>query len=117
MTGLFRRDRLTNILLTKFLVGSMDAKSLLAFLKSEKDNYFADGSVPNRHVGPIHALAIQLVCKGSIIPTVEDKYHNLIGTDNLKTNHVIFKAGVRQENGVAVPIINTDGAWESLNCI
>jgi hypothetical protein len=117
MTGLFRRDRLTNILLTKFLVGSMNAKSLLAFLKSEKDNYFAEGSVPNRQVGPIHALAIQLVCKGSIIPTVDDKFHNLIGTENLKSNHIIFKAGVRQENGVVVPIVNTDGAWESLNCI
>jgi hypothetical protein len=66
ITGLFHRERLASLLVTKFFaVNSMSADDLIKFLKSEKANYYAEGNVPTRHMGKIHGLAIALLCKGS----------------------------------------------------
>jgi hypothetical protein len=118
ITGLFHCERLASLLITKFFaVNAMSADDLIKFLKSEKANYYAEGNVPTRHMGKIHGLAIALLCKGSIIPTVDAKHSSLIGTEDLKNSHISFKGGLREVNGVMVPVVNTDEAWESLNCI
>jgi hypothetical protein len=85
ITGMFHKDRLANVLLTKFLtVNSFTPDDFIKFLKKTRAEYFAEGHVPDKLVGPIHGLAIQLLCKCCVVPVVVDKYLSLVGTKDLK---------------------------------
>jgi superfamily II DNA helicase RecQ len=113
ITGLFRRQQLANVLLTKFLsVHTFTPDKFIKFLKDTRAEYFAEGHVPDKRAGPIHGLAIQLLCKKCIVPYVDEKYLSLIGTENLKSSHILLKAGTNE----AGAILNQD-VWNNMNCI
>jgi hypothetical protein len=113
ITGLFHRQQLANVLLTKFLsVHSFAPDKFIKLLKDRRANYFAEGHVPDKRVGPIHGLAIQLLCNKFIVPYVDEKHLSLIGTDNLKSSHILLKAGTNDSGA----ILNQD-VWDNMNCI
>ena len=119
ITGLFHKDKLANVLLSKFFTSNaMAPDAFIKYLKEEKLRFFADGNIPDKHVGPIHGVAIQLLCKRSIVPYIDEKYKHLIGTEDLNTSHVLLKGGISRDNdGLQVPVLNTDNAWVGLNCV
>ena len=117
ITGSFSKDKLANILLGKFFSSnSLTPDALIKYLKQHKDDIFTEGNVPERSMGPIHGLAIQLLCKGSIVPYVDDKYSKLIGTAELNSSHIRLKGGLTTDK-FAIPIMNTTDAWQGMNCI
>ena len=67
-TDPFHRVKLVSFLST-FVSGSGDRPKFRAFikaLKAKKKDTFQVGHVPNKFMGPIHALVLQLVAKGII---------------------------------------------------
>ena len=66
-------------------------------------------------MGPIHALALQLVAKGIIGIEVSDR--TKIGTDKLKNDHFVISLpnGV-DANGAFVPAYTIATKYDSLNC-
>jgi hypothetical protein len=63
--------------------------ALIKFVKTKKNKIYCN--VPNRIIGPIHALCLQLVATGILELGISDKNKNLISKTDLTPKSVIVK--------------------------
>ena len=74
---------------------------LLKYVKTIKNDIFVLGAVPNKVVGPIHALCLQLVANSIVEFMVSDEGKSSIGINKLKAKHVVGKCSVSSEGLLA----------------
>ena len=116
-TGRFYRDKLRKLCdgaLWKLTLPSPD--KVIKFLKSNKSIIFHEDDVPDKVVGPIHALALQLVSKGIFNLGISPEHKHFIGTPQLQVKHVvILKGTIVGDDGILGPSLYEEGCWEGLN--
>ena len=107
-TGLFYRRKLRT-LLTKHVLSSkvpMTCGVFIKLLKEKKKDYFHKKGIPGKQMGPIHALALQMVANKIIEVYVPPQHSSKVSTTGLLDKHLC----VRLTNGI-VP--SEDGSYES----
>ena len=117
-TGLFYKDRLVSILLSKaFLDGnSPHYKALIKTIKEHKDFIFHPKHVPTTKMGPIHALVLQLLSKGILGLGVNDI--KKIGKKSLSTNNVTMTLPFAiNEEGMKLPAYFLTQKWVGMNMV
>ena len=80
-TGIFHTIKLVSFL-SKIISGSAERpryRTYIKAMKEHKNDTFHVGCIPNKFMGPIHALALQLVAKGII--GIEGSDLTKFGTD------------------------------------
>jgi hypothetical protein len=101
-------------LLITFATGSTRTTgALVKFIKSKKDEIYHIDDVPNRMMGPIHALCLQLVAKSIIELAIADDKRNLIGKTDLSPLNVIVRLVINGND----PAVMNDTAWEGFNLV
>ena len=84
--------------------------------KSNKSIIFHEDDVPEKVVGPIHALALQLVSKGIFNLSISNENKHFIGTPQLQVKHVvILKGTIVGDDGILGPSLYEKRCWEGLN--
>jgi hypothetical protein len=98
--------------LISFCSGEIQSSAaLIKFVKTKKKEIYCN--VPNRLMGPIHALCLQLVATSILELGISDKNKNLIGKTDLTPKSVIVKLGII--NGE--PSVLLDNYWEGLSLV
>ena len=109
-TRQIHRDKLSRLLIT-FGTGSMKHPGALnKFIKSNIDQTYHKNDVPNKMMGPIHTVCLQLVAKRIIELAISDDKRNLIGKKDLSPLNVIVRLGIDGHD----PALLNDNAWEGL---
>ena len=93
-TGRFYCDKLRKLCdgaLWKFTLPSSD--KVIKFLKDNRSIIFHEDDVPDKVVGPIHALALQLLSKGIFNLGIANENKHFIGTPQLQVKHVVILKG------------------------
>jgi hypothetical protein len=85
--------------------------ALIKFVKTKKKEIYCN--VPNRMMGPIHALCLQLVATHILKFGKSDKNKNLIGKTDSTPKRVIVKLGI--VNGE--PSVLLYNYWEGLSLV
>ncbi len=83
---------------------------LVKFIKVNKDNIYID--LPNKLMGPIHALCLQLVANGILNLLVAVCHRSLIGKNTLNDKHVVLCLGVKEGDE---PVLLNDRYWEGMH--
>ena len=88
-TGLFYSAKLLKILTAAILNkgGNLHWREFIKVLKVNKTDYFHEDDVPVKLMGPIHALAMQLLAKGIVQLKVSDR--TKVGTKSLNDKDII----------------------------
>ena len=84
-------------------------------MKQDMGLIFHVDDVPKKKMGPIHALALQLITKGIIGLAVTD--HANIGTDKLCAKHLVVTIPMAKQGSITLPAFMFDSSWEGLNVI
>ena len=116
-TGKVFKKSILHVLLTK-LFGKGNAPTcseLISALKAGKDKIFHPDNMPNKNVGQIHGLALQLLAKGIIGMDVPDK--SKIGTTNLGKKHLVLKLLNADDDGMSMPAYLLSNAFDGMNII
>ena len=87
--------------------------ALIKSIKSKKDEIYHVDDVPNKMMGPIHALCLQLVAKSIIELAIADDKRNLIGKTDLSPLNVIVRLVINGND----PAVMNDTAWEDINLV
>ena len=88
-------------------------KAFIKSLKIKKEDIFHPDDVPKKLMGPIHALALQLLAKGIIELKVSDQIK--VGTDNLNDTHIIVDlANACDSEGITMPAFCMEESWSVL---
>ena len=85
-------------------------------MKDKKKSIFAEGHVPDKLMGPIHALALQMFARGiiNIVVTKNDK----VGTNKLQNEHFAVIMTFREDNkGALVPSYTIPSIWKGFNFV
>ena len=91
-------------------------KAFVKSLKIKKEDIFHADDVPSKLMGPIHALALQLLAKGIIELKVSDQ--TKVGTDNLNGTHIIVGlANACNSEGITMLDFCMEESWSGLSCI
>lgn len=119
-TGKVYKKSILHVLLTK-LFGKGKAPTcsdLISALKSGKDKIFHPDNMPNKNVGQIHGLALQLLAKGIIGLDVVDK--SMIGTKRTKQlgkKNLVVKLLNADDEGMSMPAYLLTNAFDGMNII
>ena len=113
LTGRIYRIKLSRLLITFSLGRMQTAGALIKFIKSNKGDIFHKNNVPNKMMGFIHALCLQLFAKGIVELGISDEKKNLIGKPDLSPMNVIVQLGIEGNDTVVL----IDSFWEGLNLV
>ncbi len=94
MTGRIHRDQLQRCLITFITYKCPTPKDLVQYTKQQKIHVFHKNDVPNKFMGPVHALCLQLVATGIIDMSVHADKKSLIGKRDLNIGNVVLRLGV-----------------------
>ncbi len=109
--GRVQKEILTNLLTRLFMGHAPTSKGLVKVIKLHKEKIYQSNDVPNRLMGPIHALCLQLIANGMILLLVHNDKQAMIGKTDLRTSHVVLK--LQFENDTAAVLI--DRYWDGFN--
>ena len=85
-------------------------------LKAKKEDIFHASNVPNKRMGPIHALALQLLARGIISVDVVDR--TKLGTDKLREEHLtVSLPNAPDSDGCVFPAYTIPSTWNGLNIV
>ena len=112
-TGRIHRDKLCCFLITFATGCTRTTSALIKSIKSKKDEIYHKDDVPNKMMGPIHALCLQLVAKSIIELAIADDKRNLIGKTDLSPLNVIVRLVINGND----PAVMNDTAWEGFNLV
>jgi hypothetical protein len=112
-TGCIHRDRLQYCLITFFTYKCPAPKDLLQYIKHQKLHIFHKNNVPNKFMGPVHALCLQLVATRIIDMSVHADKQSLIGKRDLNIGNVVLCLGVDD----CKPQILKDCYWERITIV
>ena len=91
-------------------------KSFIKSIKENKTFIFHENHVPNKQMGPIHALVLQLLAKGIISVGVSDV--SKIGSDKLNATHIVITLpNAIDSEGITMPAHMIEDLWDGLNYI
>ena len=118
-TGKFYKRQLVSFLSTSMFAGVARTTSCADFikaLKSKKEDIFHASNVPNKKMGPIHALALQLLSRGIISVDVVDR--TKLGTDKLREEHLtVSLPNAPDSDGCIFPSYTIPSTWDGLNTV
>ena len=98
----------------KFTLPSSD--KVIKFLKDNRSITFHEEGVPDKVVGPIHALALQLLSKGIFNLGIANENKHFIGTPQLQVKHVvILKGTIVGDDDISGPSLYEEDCWDGLN--
>ena len=106
-----QKEILTNLLIGLFMGNAPTPEGLVKFIKLHKEKIYQSNDVPNRLMGPIHALCLQLIANRMILLLVHKDKQAMIGKMDLRTSHVVLK--LHFENDTAAVLI--DRYWDRFN--
>ena len=112
-TGRIHRDKLSCLLITFATECVRTTGVLIKLIKSNKNQIYHKNDIPNKMMGPIHALCLQLVAKRIIELAITDDKKNLIGMTDLSPLNVIVRLVIDGND----PAEMNDTAWEGLNLV
>jgi hypothetical protein len=88
LTGLINRTKLRSLLILFMSHKTPTPAELVKFIKVNKDNIYID--LPNKLMGPNHALCLQLVANEILDLSVAVCHRSLIGKNTLNDKHVVL---------------------------
>ena len=89
-TGCIHWDQLQSCLIAFFMYKCPTPKDLVQYIKQQKLHIFHKNDVPNKFMGPVHALCLQLVATGIIDMSVHADKKSLIGKRDLNIGNVVI---------------------------
>ena len=114
-TGRFSKQSIVRLLSGAFNGSTITPDGIISIVKSNKTTIFHDDDIPTSHVGPIHALCLQLLAKGIIKLAIADEYTKHIGSFGLMQKHVVVRLGEEIDNsGILGLVLLSDGVWNGL---
>ena len=118
-TGKFLKRQLVSFLSTNVFAGGKHTASCTNFikaLKAKKEDIFHPSNVPNKKMGPIHALTLQLLLKSIILIDIIDK--TKIGTNKLREEHLtLLLPTANNLEGCIFSAYTIPITWEGLNIV
>ncbi|KAL7548847.1 hypothetical protein ACHAWF_015173 [Thalassiosira exigua] len=115
LTGVFRKQELIAALYGKCFASKLPKyDEFIKQIKKSKNEIFEPNDVPNKLMGPIHALCLQLLAKGIVDLGVSDEGKAFIGTDKLEAKHIVVKGGVTK---TGQPAFMDDDNWTGLTLV
>jgi hypothetical protein len=89
-TGRINRGALQSCLIAFFTCKCQTPSDLVKYIKLHKLITFHKEDVPNKFMGPVHVLCLQLVSNRIINLTVHDDKKSLIGKTGLKSCNIVL---------------------------
>ncbi|KAL7524738.1 hypothetical protein ACHAWF_002535 [Thalassiosira exigua] len=115
LTGTFRRKELCGLLVSKCFNGTQPShKDFIRFIKSVKNEIYEPGESPDKVMGPIHALCLQLVANGIVDLSIAEAARFNIGTNKLNADAVVLKLGVSSSG---MPAFMDDSNWSGMTFV
>ncbi|KAL7529160.1 hypothetical protein ACHAXR_002820 [Thalassiosira sp. AJA248-18] len=115
-TGRFYKSKMQSLLTTTVVSPKPQPKykSFIQSIKAKKDEIFHPDDVPHKLMGPIHALALQMLAIGIIELHVSDT--TKIGTDKLSDSHVLIRVpNATDERGTIMSEHGIHSLWDGMN--
>ncbi len=110
LTGLINITKLRSLLILFMSRKTPMLADLVNFIKVNKDNIYIE--LPNKLMGPIHALCLQLVANVILDLSVDVCHRSLIGKNTLKDKHVVLCLGVKEGDK---PALLNNRYWEGMH--
>jgi hypothetical protein len=115
-TGRFYISKMQSLLTTSVVSSKtpLRYKAFINAIKTKKDVIFHPDDVPHKLMGPIHALALQMLAKGIIELYVSDT--TKIGTDKISDSHVLIRIpNAKDEHGTILSAHGIRGLWDGMS--
>ena len=109
---------LQSLMATKLLQNgkTSDYKIFVKSLKENKATIFHDDNIPDKKIGHIHVLVLQLITKGIIALGVSNATKT--GKKYLNDGHkVLSLPKTADDDGISLPAYMVDSSWEGLNLV
>ena len=116
MAGIVIRPNLVNLLICDVMVlGECTINHFIKLLYDAREQIWHSSCVPNKLMGPVHALALKLFASGIVHMIVLGKDTEKIGTEMLHSKNIGVCIAIQNVGGVRSPSYSNESAWESIN--